>query len=173
MDLLLWHVAAPREVQSHNCTGWQTSMTLFFPSINFNCSGSVLSHWIPWSFLLCGTNSLTCISYLLGYKESHVVLQSTHLNDVTHTELHKATCCDTCAVCSHGFPSQMCTTSFSWSSCSFWDLKSYFVLSVSLYVYKYLLSLTSASSSPGNPVFSFRLNKMSGDDNPYSTNVIL
>lgn len=141
MALLAWHVAISRGVQTQDCTvtpfrlGFHWPPVLrdqhdsFFSSINFNCSCSVLSHSlfiaVPGSFFpsvapVHGPVSPACWAW-----KSHLVLHSTHLSDVTHAQLYKAICFDTCAVFSHDFPSQMCTAPFSQSGCSFWDLKSY------------------------------------------------
>lgn len=108
-------------------TPWEKRTTSFL-SFDFDCSVFVCSR--PSSLQSLGVFDsvapVHCISCLLRLEESHLVLPSTHLSD--DTQLDVATWFDSCAACSHSFPAQTYTASFSWGGCSFQALKSHWVL---------------------------------------------
>lgn len=119
--------------------------------------------------------SVHCIPCLLGLEEAHLVLPSPHLSDDTHSEmrLHVLTTVLFAATASQHRRAQL---PFHEAAAASGPLNHTgyfcFVLSIPLHVYKYPLTLADTSSSPDNPVFSFLLTKMSGDDNPCYTDVI-
>lgn len=117
-----------------------------------------------------------CISCLLGLEEGHLVLPSTHLSDDTlsQTRLHVLTTVLFAATAAQHRQAQLHFREAAAASGALNHTGYFcFVLSIALYVHNYPLTLTYTPSSPDNPVFNFLLNKMSADDNPCSTDVIL
>lgn len=168
--------------QTHNCTlspsRLQSPVLLLFFSTKFNYpGGSVLSQslfiGIPWRFFLGGTNSLPCIHRLRGFG---VIWFPTVYTWAWHTQLKRRRVLAPvlfAAIPSHRRCAQLHFHEALAASGTLNHTEYFcFVLSVALHICKYPLTLTSAPSSLDNPVFNFLLNKMSVDDNPYSTDAI-
>lgn len=100
-----------------------------------------------------------------------------HTRVARQTQLYQSTCFGTCAVFSHCFHHRCAQLHLHEAAAAPGTLNhtAYFcfVLTVALHIYKYPLTLTSTARSPDSPVFNLLLNKMSADDNPYSTDAIL
>lgn len=156
-----WPHSHPFQTGCTDPQHWETSMAPFH-LFNLNCSGSLLSHSL---FMPAETERVSSFSTV----HTCVTWQTR-----SYTRLRVLTAMLFAAVTSHHRCAQLHFHAAAAASGTV-NHTEYFcsALSVALHIYKSPLTLTSTSSSPDNPVLSFLLNKMSPDDNPYSTDVIL